>query len=131
MRPPFLSLIKDDFGSAASLGIFRESVSSLYESERRTWLQPPTIQDVEREILDAIATYKVRAGETVPGTAIQMKLETRGIRANEFFNALQSMVDKKWIEPTSVFIKLTDRASQRCETRGRRLVATNRRPWSS
>jgi hypothetical protein len=68
----------------------------------------PTTADVERAILDAISNYNVRAGEIVPLTGIQMKLDGLGIRANEFKTGLQSMVDKSQVEITGKFIKLTD-----------------------
>jgi hypothetical protein len=68
----------------------------------------PTTADIERAILDEISTYNVRAGEIVPLTPIQLKLDTAGIRASEFRRALQSMVDKGLIEITGNFIKLTE-----------------------
>jgi hypothetical protein len=68
----------------------------------------PTTADVERAVLDAVSTYNVRAGEIVPLTAIQLKLDALGIRADEFKAGLQSMIDKGLVEISSSFIKLTD-----------------------
>jgi hypothetical protein len=69
-----------------------------------------TEAEVERAIYDAIASYNVRAGEIVPRTAIQMKLDQQGIRAVEFHKAEQSMIDKGEIEIArdGAFIKLTE-----------------------
>ena len=69
---------------------------------------PGAISRVERAILDAISTYNVRAGEIVPLTGIQMRLDGLGIRADEFRAGLQSMVDKSQVEITGKFIRLTD-----------------------
>lgn len=69
----------------------------------------PTHQQVERSILDAIATYKPRPNEIVPLMGITSKLQTSGLRADDINPALQRMVDNGLITVDgSPFLKLTD-----------------------
>lgn len=68
----------------------------------------PTIAQTERAVLDAISSYNIRPNEIVPLMGIHAKLQEAGFRADDINAALQSMVDKNWITPASIFIKTTD-----------------------
>ena len=71
----------------------------------------PTTTDVERAILDAVKTYNVRAGHTVPMMGVYMKVQkATGATMEEYGKALEEMQAKGLIEGTSssTFFKLTD-----------------------
>ena len=79
--------------------------------ERKSFMATvPTIEQVERRILDEISALKVRSGEIFEPMRIHMKLQQQGLRAAEINGALQSMGDKGWCENATSpkFLKLTD-----------------------
>lgn len=71
---------------------------------------PPSIEQVERAILNEIAALKVRAGQIFKPMTINIKLQGQGYTGAEITEALQVMADKGWVDtstaPTS-FLKLT------------------------
>lgn len=69
----------------------------------------PTDVEIERAILDAIATFNPRPNEIVPLGGIQSKLYSSHLRADEINAALKRMVQSGLITVDgSPFLKLTD-----------------------
>jgi len=51
----------------------------------------------ERAILDVISNLNVRANEAFSPTTVQWHFQTRGIRVEEFHDALSSLGQRGWI----------------------------------
>jgi hypothetical protein len=51
----------------------------------------PSRAENERAILDVISRFNVRANEVFSPTAVRSQFQTRGIRADEFHDALSSL----------------------------------------
>ena len=57
----------------------------------------PSRAENERAILDVISILNVRANEVFSLTAVQWHFQTRGIRVEEFHDALSSLGKRGWI----------------------------------
>jgi hypothetical protein len=57
----------------------------------------PSSAENERAILDVISSLNVRANEVFSPTTVQWQFQTRGIRAEEFHDALSSLGKRRWI----------------------------------
>lgn len=69
----------------------------------------PSVDEVERAVLEVTATYTRKANEIVPIMGVNMKLQGKGYRAKEIAAAFESMGVKGWVEATgsTPFFKLT------------------------
>lgn len=67
----------------------------------------PSVEEVERSVLEATAAYTRNAGEIVPIMGVNMKLQEKGYRAEEIAAAFESMVAKGWVVLAGTFFKLT------------------------
>ena len=70
----------------------------------------PTIEQVERAIMEEISQRHLRGGDTFPTMPININLQKAGYKAAEIYAALQAMADKGWIETAQSpkFLRLTD-----------------------
>ncbi|HEV2553225.1 MAG TPA: hypothetical protein VGV17_05655 [Bosea sp. (in: a-proteobacteria)] len=67
----------------------------------------PTVEDVERAVLEVTAAYTRKANEIVPIMGVNMKLQEKGYRADEIADAFESMIAKGWVVIAGTFFKLT------------------------
>jgi hypothetical protein len=59
---------------------------------------PPSAGTLERTMLDAIAGYNVRPGETVPVMGLQTNLLNNGMHPDDFNATLSAMFEQGWLE---------------------------------
>ena len=57
----------------------------------------PSRAENERAILDVISNLNVRANEVFSPTTVRSQFQTRGIRAEDFHDALSSLGKRGWI----------------------------------
>lgn len=67
----------------------------------------PSVDDVERAVLEATVTYTRRANEIVPIMGVNTKLQEKGYRADEIADAFESMIAKGWVVLAGTYFKLT------------------------
>jgi hypothetical protein len=67
------------------------------KSRRFFMTKLPSRAENERAILDVISSLNVRANEVFSPTSVQWQFQTRGIRAEDFHDALSSLGKRGWI----------------------------------